>query len=126
MTKGMEECLEFLSPQLSEQKTSVNSDQGDGTKNRHTVGRSRHPSAEALAGFRRQTENLYSGPHRLNACPCGMPIELHRIRKLVLGDDRNVCAIENRWMLQRLVFSLSHRHLYQTKILAQITGGRTR
>jgi hypothetical protein len=46
--RGMEECLEFLSPQLSEQKTSVNSDKGDGTKNRHTVGRSRHPSAEAL------------------------------------------------------------------------------
>src|SRR5450755_3358864 len=46
--QGMEECLEFLSPQLSEQKTSVNSDKGDGTKNRHTVGRSRHPSAEAL------------------------------------------------------------------------------
>lgn len=61
----------------------------------------------ALAGFRRQTENLYSGPHRLNGCPCGIPIELHRIRKFGLGDERNVCAIENRWMLQRLVFSLS-------------------
>src|SRR5580700_12013736 len=46
--QGMEECLKFLSPQLSEQKTSVNSDKGDGTKNRHTVGRSRHPSAEAF------------------------------------------------------------------------------
>ena len=36
--QGMEECLEFRSPQLSEQKASVNSDKGDGTKNRHTLG----------------------------------------------------------------------------------------
>jgi len=41
--RGMEECLEFLSPQLSEHKTSVNSAKGDATKNRHTVGRSRPP-----------------------------------------------------------------------------------
>lgn len=43
----------------------------------------------ASAGFRRQTENLYSGPHRLHGCPCGIPIELHRIRKFGLGDERN-------------------------------------
>ena len=51
-------------------------------------------------------------------------VELDGGGKVHLRNDRDVGAVKDSWVFQRLVFAFGHRDKHQPKFFAQVVGGR--
>src|SRR5579863_6981678 len=77
----------------------------------------------AFAGFGREFEDAHAGTHGMNVAICGLLIKFDRCRQVHLGDDRDVGAVEDGRVFQRLILAFRDREKDQTKIFAEIIGG---
>jgi hypothetical protein len=79
---------------------------------------------DPLPGFRRHAENRHAGADRFDATGRGVTIKFHSSGQVYLGEDGDVSAVENRGVLQRLVFTFGDGHKHEAEVFTEIIGGR--
>src|ERR1051326_3128386 len=83
-----------------------------------------YPSIHAGTRFRRNLKYLHSRARRLDVPMCGITIKLDNPCKIRLGDDCDVCCVEDGWILQGLVITLCNRQQHNAKRFPKIVTGR--
>src|ERR1700722_2743349 len=70
-------------------------------------------------------KDFHAGTNALYVTSCGNKVEVCRVGQIHLSDDRDIGAIEDGGIFQRLVFTLSRRKQDEAQLLAEIIAGGT-
>src|SRR5665213_1108766 len=78
------------------------------------------PAIHAASGLRRDVQDFDAGAYSLQVLDGGRTIEFHCGGKVGLGDHGDVGAVDDGWVLERLVFALGNRQQHNAQMFTQI------
>jgi hypothetical protein len=78
----------------------------------------------AGSGFGGYFEDLHPRPHALDVSAGSGEIKVGGLGQIHLGDDRDIGAVEDGWILQRLVFTFRGGEQDEAEFFAEVIAGR--